>query len=372
MEVAGNVTDDWDQITENDLEFLRQSVALDFPKSGLILWLPFRREGLEPAPGVSFSTNRPTFSQTISELARPDELRAILSVLRHLESVELREGGRPRCSVSVQAASGRLLGPDRWPKGLCEFGGTIKSDPPTAIARFVGREATIPDARLEQLRRTPHWPKTISVFNAQPQPEKGEPHGAATLLRASHNGVSQLKISWAVFLPTAEAADTVLPLDGVELGQFQLLLHGYFFLDSGRRHIEGLTDKARQQEPVDAAGLRRAWNTELRNSVALPLIPGVLRDTLDAQMVTSAELAGLVAAIAKSSWFLINRGAVCRTDVLARVFEPSNSVVWRLVPPVSELRPLPKAVADVPARLTELFPDIHDWSHSNNICPLRR
>lgn len=366
VEVAGNVTEEWDQITESDLDLLRRSVVSDFP-SGLILWLPFRREGLEPASGVSFSTNKPTSSQTISELTRPDELRAILTALRHLESVELREAGRLRCSVSVQGTAGRLLGPDRWPAGLREFGGTIKSDPPTSTARFVGREATIPDARLERLRRTPHWPKTISVFDAQPQPEKGEPHAAATLLRAPHNGVSQLKISWAVFLPTAEAADTVLPLDGVVLGQFQLLLHGYFFLDSGRRHIEGLADQVRQQDPVDPAGLRRAWNAELRDSVALPLVPGVLRDTLDAQMVTSAELAGLVAAIANSPWFLVNRGAVCRTEALARVFEPPSGVVWRLVPPVSELRPLPKVVADVPARLTELFPDIHDWSRAHDI-----
>jgi hypothetical protein len=66
-----------------------------------------------------------------------------------------------------------------------------------------------------------------------------EPHGAATLLRVSKSALSQLRISWAVFLPISEASDISIPPDGNTLGQFRLLLHGYFFLDSGRRQIEG-------------------------------------------------------------------------------------------------------------------------------------
>jgi hypothetical protein len=41
-----------------------------------------------------------------------------------------------------------------------------------------------------------------------------------------------------------------------------------FFLNSGRRNIEGLADSISNSEPEDAAGPRRAWNAELRDSVA--------------------------------------------------------------------------------------------------------
>jgi hypothetical protein len=39
------------------------------------------------------------------------------------------------------------------------------------------------------------------------------------------------------FLPISEASDITIPLDGGTLGQFRLLLHGYFFLDT--REIAG-------------------------------------------------------------------------------------------------------------------------------------
>ena len=255
----------------------------DFPDRCLALWLPFRREGLRPAPGVGFSSNFPSASETIAELTNPDDLRVLLTALRHLESVEIREHGETRCAIGIDGARDRLLGPKHWRSGARSFGGTIKTRPDQSVGQFVGREAMILDGRLAGLRLTPHWPKTISVLSPTPQPEKGEPHGAATLLRASKSALPQLRISWAVFLPISEASDISIPLDGNTLGQFRLLLHGYFFLDSGRRQIEGLTTSAKDEEPSDASGLRRAWNSELRDSVVLPLLPAVLRDALNSR-----------------------------------------------------------------------------------------
>ena len=87
-----------------------------------------------------------------------------------------------------------------------------------------------------------------------PELEKGEPHGAATLLRVPVGATdraeaAQLRISWAVFLPISDASDIDIPVDGSAVGRFHLLLHGYFFLDSGRRRIEGLEPPLRQGSP---------------------------------------------------------------------------------------------------------------------------
>jgi hypothetical protein len=369
VDVDGNISRQWEPrsnsgLIDTDLKLLRREVASDFTNRCLALWLPFRREGLRPAPGVGFSSNFPSASGTIAELANPGDLRVLLTALRHLESVEIREHGETRCAIGIDDVRDRLLGPKHWHSGTRSFGGTIKTRPDQSMGQFVGREAMILDGRLAGLRLTAHWPKTISVLSPTPQPEKGEPHGAATLLRASKSALSQLRISWAVFLPISEASDITIPLDGNALGQFRLLLHGYFFLDSGRRQIEGLTASAKDEEPSDASGLRRAWNSELRDSVVLPLLPALLRDALSSTIVTSAELAQLVAAVAGSEWFQKNRSAICKESALVRVLEAPSGNIWRLVPSGSTLRPLPKSVADAPGRIEELFAEIHSWAQT--------
>jgi hypothetical protein len=367
VDVENNITHYWDQLSDGDLEVLRQSVPTDFRERGLILWAPFRRAGLQPAPGASFSTNRPTLPQTMRELARSDELRSTLTALRHLESVELREDGQVRCLVVVEDGSNRLLGPDKCSKGWRRFSGSITSKPSGEISNFVGREAIVPDVRLEYLRDTPHWPKIISIFNRQPEREKGEPHGAATIIRLRGAEESQIDRSWAVFLPTDENAEIVTSREQGKFGRIKILLHGYFFLDSGRRRIDGIEEPASNESPVDAIGLRRAWNSELRDKVVLPLVPGVLHDMLNAKMASSAELAEIVTAIAKDIWFVKNRRGVCGTHSLVRVLESSDSVVWRLVPPSTKLRPIPASVLDYPERLADLFPEIDSWAKSHDI-----
>src|SRR5260221_4787345 len=55
----------------------------------LVLWLPLRREGIQPAPGVGFSSNIPSLAGTTRELRRADDLRVLLTPLRHLKSIEI-------------------------------------------------------------------------------------------------------------------------------------------------------------------------------------------------------------------------------------------------------------------------------------------
>src|SRR5208282_49578 len=115
-----------------------------------------------------------------------------------------------------------FLGPNRLRDGVRSFGGAIRAALDRSTAPFVGREAMIRDGRLASLKHTQHWPQTISVFSPMPEPEKGEPHGAATLLRVPVNTTdraeaAQLRISWAVFLPISDASDIVIPVDGSAL-----------------------------------------------------------------------------------------------------------------------------------------------------------
>ena len=370
VKVTGNVSHDWESpdnsgLTDTDLGLLRSVVASDFPDRGLLLWFPFRRTELQPAPDVGFSTNIPEATKAIDELCRTEDLALVLTALRHLEHVEVKGDGALRSSVHLKNDSERLLGPEYWQSGSRKFGGEISVQSGQSVRKYVGREATLSDGRAAQLQRSPFWPKTVSVLHRDPRPEKGEPHGAVSLLRTDAATPAALRMSWAVFLPISNAYDIEIPLGGDALCQVRLLLHGYFFLDSGRRRIEGLNSERVDDDPGDAAELRHSWNAEIRDSAVLPLIPAVLRDALDCGIFTSEELGELVRSIARDRIFHDYRRAFCGTHALVRALEAPGQIAWRTPASEASLRPLPPEVDRAPRRIDELFPSIHSWASAN-------
>ena len=414
VEAPGSVAHHWDALSDSDVKILRHAVSDEFGARAFVVWLPFRSANLQPAPRLAFSSPPPSVHKTVDELARTADLQALLTILRHLESIEIRRQQTPEaapvthCSVHVRDTATRLRGPlvndqnadddDRDPghadrpheggvtvqggdKGYeaQNFGGTIdtgRSQP----AAFFGREATNPNIRLTALKHSTHWPTSSSVFDPQPKPEKGEPHGAAALLRTAGSDLQsdELTISWAVFLPVSDEQKITLAIpptpnrtrpfaNAPDPGRFSLLLHGYFFIDRGRRDIEGIHQPAAIETPSNPAELRRAWNAELRDAVVLPLIPPVLKDALDSGVATSDEMQRLIAAIAASSWFEGHRAAICKDHALVLSLKAPRQLSWRLAPRGATLRPLPRAVANAPERLEALIPAAHSWALHRNI-----
>ncbi len=182
VKVTDNVTRTWEDLQDDDVDRLRG--RREVGRRALFLWLPFRRPDLRPARDiVGFSHDEPRIDDTVRELARTDELQVLLSALRNLESIEILDNGRTLCAVHARGAD-RLLGPDAWQEGERSFGGRIGVQANGADARvapFVGREATLPSSCLAALQKSDHWPRTITIQTTEP--EKGEPHGAAILLR---------------------------------------------------------------------------------------------------------------------------------------------------------------------------------------------
>ena len=370
--VGGNVSPTWEPVGDGglapaDIEKLNLAVAADFSDRALLLWFPLRREELRPAPGIGFSTNNPPLSETVSDLVRPEDLALILSTLRHLSRIEIMQDGQDHCTLRLDRDSGRLLGPVVRPDGVRQFGGRISVQPGQAARMFVGREATLSNGRTEQLKSSPFWPRMVSVDTPRAEPEKGEPHGAVTVMRAPTSKPAKIRMSWGVFLPISDVHDVEIPLDDGVLGQVRILFHGYFFLDSGRRSIEGLADAWTGDDPADAAGLRQAWNAELRDTVVLPLVPTILQDALVSGVFTPVDLEALARSVARHGWFRTNRGAVCKEHSLVRVLKTSASPVWQTEPAESVLRPLPEAVATAPSRIANLFPGIFDWASTRHV-----
>ena len=373
IEAEGNVSHTWeppskDGLLETDLQLLIKAAGPNYKHRGLILWLPLRRKDLRPAPDLEFSTNLPTPSATIGELNRVSDLRVLLTTLRHLESIDICENKAAACSIKVKEARGRLLGPDKWEKGIRQFGGVMESEVDRSTCKFVAREVVSPDSGLTKLKRNDYWPKIFDVRSKKPKLEKGQPHGAVTLLRDKTQGHAKFRISWAVFLPISDDFDEEITVNSSTLGELRLLLHGYFFLDSGRRKIEGLDKTSPNDEPEDASKLRESWNTKLRDTAVLPLVPSVLQDALNAKMISGADLLELVRSVVQHEWFKTHKEAICKEYALGRVLEVSTGAVWRLVSQSTKMRPVPGILADAPDRIQELFPGIHKWAKSSDAC----
>ena len=373
INAEGNVSHTWeppnkDGLQQADLQFLIKAAGPNYNQRGLILWLPLRRKDLEPAPNLGFSTNLPTRSDTIRELKKTSDLRMLLTALRHIESIDICENKAAACSIKVKEARGRLLGPDKWEKGVRQFGGAMESEVDPSTCKFVAREVVSLDRELAKLKRNPHWPKIIDVRSPKPKPEKGQPHGAVTLLRDKRHGDAKFKISWAVFLPISDDFDAEITVSSSTMGELRLLLHGYFFLDSGRRKIEGLDGTSGDDEPGNASALRESWNTKLRDSAVLPLVPSVLHDALNEKMISGADLLELVRSFARDDWFHAHKGGICNEYALGRILEASGGAAWRLVARDTKMRPLPGILADAPDRIKELFPSIHKWAKSSDAC----
>ena len=360
-----DVTSLWEKICDKDMSWLMSQAGAYFQKRALVLWLPLRSKDLRPKPRSGFF-DIPYDLKVIDELVRTDDLRVLLTLLRHLERVDICHEGETRCLVKLDTGSKRLSGGHNSCSFSGKFGGANDR-----LSNYVGRETTAHDSRFASLRSLGLWPKF--TLDDKEIPEKGEPHGAATMLRAvSQEGQpDELRISWAVFLPT-ETTEMPLPLSP-QMGRIHLVLHGYFFLDSGRRHIVSIKDSMDQGEPNNYDELCKCWNTYLRDTVVLPLIPSLLKDARDKGVVTEKEIPHLVASVVKSRLFQEHRADICRDYSLVRVLDrsdgnpPRRLIAWRLIPDSVNLRSLPATLSDNPDRIDQLFGQLDQWTESANI-----
>lgn len=363
-----DVTSLWEKICDKDMSWLMRQAGEYFQKRALVLWLPLRSKDLRPKPRAGFFDISYDL-KVIDELVRADDLRVLLTLLRHLERVEICHEGQPRCLVELDTDSKRLSGPHNSP--YFSFSGNFGDTDDRPSKFYVGRETTAHDCRFASLRSLGLWPKL--TIDDKEIPEKGEPHGAATMLRAvSEEGQpDELRISWAVFLPT-ETTEMPLPLNP-QMGRIHLVLHGYFFLDSGRRRIVSIKDPMDQGEPNNYDDLCKCWNTYLRDTVVLPLIPSLLKDARDKGVVTEKELPHLVASVVKSRLFQEHRADICRDYSLVRVLDrsdghpPRRLIAWGLIPDNVNLRSLPATLSDNPDRIDQLFGQVDQLRESANI-----
>ena len=377
--LPGNVTELWEELPPADRRLLLDRFATVSWTKCLGIWIPLRNANLHVAPQAGFSTTTPSIGEIVDSWNRPNDLHTVLTMLSHLREVAIRREGSDLIALTVSDSAERLsLVAKRETMendGASEddvhpLRGAIHRVPDGRNMRYVGLEALLPNHNLGKLKDSKYWPSTHTAFSPGPRPEKGEPHGAISLWCDPRSRASELSISWAVFLPVSEGGITI-PIKDPSVGRVHLLLHGYFFLDSGRQRIDGIDEFRARAEPSDESETRQAWNAELCNSVVLPLLPQVLHDALAARVLKPNALRNLLTGLAAHDWFRRRRRAICGKHALVCALERPGSRAkkprWQLLSAKSKLRPLPDSVAQAPRHLTELFPEVYAFAASHDL-----
>ena len=204
-------------------------------------------------------------------------------------SVELEANSRIRFQDLQTGVSNRVNGR----VSITRFG----SGDPNAVLSFWVREKMLEDVDLAALRGGPDWPER-PTYDSQAKrtmiKEKGWPHASASfsLLLAACPNAGRLEIKRAVFLPLSSTLETL------QIGSnfdFQLLLHGYYLLDAGRKNIhEGKT-----------------WNELLERRGALRLVLPALDDLSRSNLLPNEELYSLSQGLSRAPFLRDRTKDIC-------------------------------------------------------------
>lgn len=310
----------WEEFCEDDQDLIRKIVTekkLDkgSAKSWLLLWVPLRRRSHVPEKGgrpygaivdnfLGDSEKEELTFLNDSNLSR--RISAILPQLRSLESIAFSGG--------VVAPSFNLkLNLDKDSKRVDHLTSKIESSGSVEDSQALGRPlkfiiqqtAFIGEEPFSSLKALNAWPKTRRQNDLglrEQVSDKSEAEGAVMIAHADAD-VGKLQIQWAVFLPTDEGVNTYEFRLKNSSRNYQIVLHGQFFVDAGRRGIAGFRHLSEKQiatpSDIDDADLHIAWNQAVAQNAVLPeFIPTL--DKYASKYLKDLEIEELTQAIASA------------------------------------------------------------------------
>lgn len=341
----------WTHFEEEERTFLRRRFerwAAAATSGWLGLWLPARI----PADASRRITDTcPDVGVVQLPAAAIERLAALMPQLGHLRTVELahvRSDGTTELYASLHRDGptlGRPPGDDEARNGIGSRSQGIGVGRVEWSARHTHTNGTATywvseklenDGDLRRLRDHPSWPeewRDTRTGDYTKQPAKADAHGAVTILRGEH-AEPKLRIEWAIFLPLSghQLGEELLLPPGARHA-WSVLLHGYFFPDSGRREILGIGD-GRSPEEGSVEWVRCRWNTSLRDKVTLPLLPGAVVSAL-ATIEDGDEIVAVVGALARTKLFAEHRLALTSMHQLVHGPDVARGrlapVSWRAV-----------------------------------------
>ena len=293
----------WEEVSARDtqaLDIVADAQPMVQPdQSWFMLWIPLRRRSHVPSP--EGTATAPIIDRYPGDDAGRDldffnepgidrRIGKLLPLLRSLQRIQFAGTGTllPFDLQLELTDTGRRL--DHETDGLVSSGEVSDDRPRRERLHFMAVQAVRRGSEpFEGLQASVGWPKSNAILASGgrgPVPDKGQPEGAVMVSHADGRR-GHLSVQWAVFLPTEELRfryDAAIPNSSREFG---ITLHGQFFVDSGRRGIQGM-DRLADAIPDTGAGcaesvVQSAWNQALAQNVVLPMVlPTIARYVRDA------------------------------------------------------------------------------------------
>ncbi|PSB53144.1 hypothetical protein C7B67_04205 [filamentous cyanobacterium Phorm 6] len=394
---------EWIELNEVDHEHLKKYLIdrklIDTDNQYFLLWVPFRR----PDDKRCILANYYNDENSIQDSLPNDmdiKIGQLLPLLRHLTNIQywVEDDTRKlqqKFNVCVDSSvplerfiypnndkdalspnEHRLEGKVTVSKQAISFAGIERILPAEDFAFLLGQDADKASKNFwEDLQQSCYWSQRSSInedkdYEEEFIPDKSIPHCGVVFTQKSSNTSrsAKLTLQWAVFLPLASdenssneedrAAYQQIDCDGEQ--DYTIFLHGYFFLDSGRKYIEGLKNIDRevlaQHPPQNEDDMVWQWNYLLATKGTLRLVLPSLRDFVETHGLSNIAISHLCQGLLKSHLF---KGKVFRQSIYFEyqwVFRTCRSVnQWQLIGLDATVRSLPS----IPSKsIWDAFPQL--------------
>jgi hypothetical protein len=338
-------------------DYLRNQELINDNQQFFVLWIPLRQESdLDRYILPNTYPNIHSIGGQLSE--RLDvKVATLLPMLRSLKTVNYwveSESGRleKKFSVSQGNDSGSSARDSLEPNLVRSFNGRVNKSDDQDFVQYLGKEIKLENNWVRTIHDSRDWPRRRTKDdkgNHISIPDKSDSHCAVIISRTktSHERFGKLIIQWAVFLPVADDEDDerdIAEFEKIDIDSewdYTFLLHGYFFLDSGRRNIEllkSIRDGIKEGESLIA----RQWNEFLVTKGTLPLALSALWDFIEELRISEDEISLICEAISKSKLYqsqTFKSGLCLNSAIVYRISQSGNN--WQLVDHRLPIRSLP-------------------------------
>ncbi|MBR9910600.1 MAG: hypothetical protein GYB33_09645 [Gammaproteobacteria bacterium] len=316
----------WDAFSDEDKERLEDYLVRPINqlsgKSRFIIWVPLRSESImasrgdSPAVIVQSHDYRMKIPEFFADPELGSKVSRVFPMLKAIEKVrlcayvkrdfiELFSVELPKKSDFSRMAFGAK--PSGGENDLATHGDwsgrvSLISQESASDIDYFASELYLNKTPFTELKENKHWPSNFGRGDDQVErliPDKAEPHSAAVLMRQpSTLKAAYLTVQWAVFLPLGEqdisqtAQSLRVPISGEY--SYDLLLHGYFFIDAGRVGIHGqreIGSTSKIAECLDSEEtLTLEWNRQLANQGTLNCIIPALSGLVEKYRLSQKEV----------------------------------------------------------------------------------
>lgn len=310
--------DEWDEFSNAcQAAIVNHLKSLFRSERWFVLWIPLRLHAhcLECDPIVSeFYDEREVSDVLPADLG--SKLEPVVPFLRHVCTVEgliYRCGNAPQSLFRVEINDGfaRRRFPELMETGApLSLGGTLTSQETDGTTRncvVAGYEVFVDSDAIRTIKKHENWPRSASLKSTRGEPEKSEPH-AAIYFVGSERYRGNLTVQWSVFLPIGD------PEPGISCPgemDYSLLIHGYFFVDSGRSRIEKFATVDEVGSAVNESDVRSQWNSQLAAEGVFPLVIPALRQFVVNADLKDTEVRNLTNALVRTDLIKDFRSQVC-------------------------------------------------------------